>query len=216
MHKRTPYLAVEMFLLCAVLPTYIIVFKKAVFMLPFLWGTALVCWLIYRRSHHEQLKTIWKWRAVNGKNLTPILVRWIICSALIVAFTYFYDPAKMFNIILKNPSFVPKLMIFYPIFSALPQEFIFCTFFFDRYAPFFQTDRAKIIASAIVFAYAHVLYINPIAPALSLIGGLIFAATYAKTKSLALVTIEHGLYGNVLFLSGLGWYFWSGALANAH
>ncbi len=66
------------------------------------------------------------------------------------------------------------------------------------------------IASAVMFAYAHLLYINPVAPTLSLLGGLIFASTYLKTKSLALVTIEHGLYGNVLFLIGLGYYFYGG------
>ena len=40
----------------------------------------------------------------------------------------------------------------------------------------------------------------------------IFASTYSKTKSLALVTIEHGLYGISLFLIGLGWYFYGGAV----
>ena len=102
------------------------------------------------------------------------------------------------------------LVTFYPVFSALPQEFIFCSFFFARYAPFFGTGRGMVLASAVIFAYAHVLYINPIAPVMSLLGGLIFAQTYWKSKSLALVTIEHSLYGISLFFSGLGWYFYSG------
>lgn len=32
----------------------------------------------------------------------------------------------------------------------------------------------------------------------------------SKTRSLALVTIEHGLNGNVLFPVGLEWYFYGG------
>jgi membrane protease YdiL (CAAX protease family) len=96
------------------------------------------------------------------------------------------------------------------VLSALPQEFIFCSFFFERYKAFFGEGRGMIVASAVVFAYAHCLYLNPVAPTLSLLGGLIFASTYRKTKSLALVTIEHGLYGNALFLIGLGTYFYSG------
>jgi len=100
----------------------------------------------------------------------------------------------------------------YPILSALPQEFIFCSFFFERYKKFFPNEKVMIVASAVVFAFAHVLFINWVAPVLSFIAGLIFAMTYAKTKSLALVTIEHGLYGNVLFLVGLGWYFYGGAV----
>ena len=70
-----------------------------------------------------------------------------------------------------------------------------------------------VIASAIIFAYAHVLYINWVAPSLGIIAGLIFADTFRKHRSLALVTIEHGLYGNALFVIGLGWYFYSGAVA---
>lgn len=81
-----------------------------------------------------------------------------------------------------------------------------------RYKPFFKSRKARVWASAIVFAYAHVLFINPVAPVLSFIAGLIFASTFAKTKSLALVTIEHSMYGLVLFAVGLGWYFWGGAL----
>jgi membrane protease YdiL (CAAX protease family) len=127
-------------------------------------------------------------------------------------FLFYYDPGKLFYILKEKPEIIPFLMVFYPVFSALPQEFIFCTFFFERYKSFFPTTQARIIASAIVFAYAHVLFINPVAPALSFIAGLIFAGTFAKTKSLALVTIEHSLYGVALFIIGLGWYFWGGAL----
>lgn len=210
------WLAIEFTLLCIVLPTIIIVFRLAPFMFFFLWSACAVCWLIYRRYHYKDIETLWNWRAVTWDNLKPILARWIICCVLMLAFTYLYDPDKLFNIIKRNPSFVPWLLVLYPILSALPQEFIFCTFFFERYTPFFKTEKARILASAIVFAYAHILFINPVAPPLSFIGGLIFARTFAKTRSLALVTIEHGLYGNALFLIGLGWYFWAGALTMAH
>ena len=131
-----------------------------------------------------------------------------------LVFIYFYDPTQMFGIFERTPWYFPIfLCIMYPLLSALPQEFIFCSFFFERYKKFFPTDKIMIIASAIVFAYAHVLFIKLGAPALSFFAGIIFAMTYAKTKSLALVTIEHGLYGNVLFIVGLGWYFYGGAVA---
>lgn len=118
---------------------------------------------------------------------------------------------RLFYIVKERPQLLLFLLFFYPIFSALPQEFIFCTFFFQRYKPFFKSRKARVWASAIVFAYAHVLFINPVAPVLSFIAGLIFASTFAKTM-LALVTIEHSMYGLVLFAVGLGWYFWGGAL----
>jgi hypothetical protein len=64
----------------------------------------------------------------------------------------------------------------------------------------------------VTFAYVHVLFINWVAPPLSLIAGYIFATTYARTRSLSLVTFEHGLYGNSIFLIGLGWFFWGGSI----
>lgn len=127
-------------------------------------------------------------------------------------FLYFVDPSRMFELVQERPRLVVFLLLLYPLLSALPQEFIFCSFFFERYKPFFKTGWPMIFASAVVFAYAHVLFINWVAPLLSFIAGLIFAETYARHKSLALVTIEHGLYGNYLFVVGLGWYFYGGAV----
>ncbi len=209
---NTLYLAVEFTLLCVFLPTVIIVFRLAPYMFLFLWSAWGFCWAVYRRYHMTDMGRLWKWSAVNRKNLKPILLRWIVCVILMTVFTWWYDPEKLFYMIREKPQIIPFLMVFYPVFSAMPQEFIFCSFFFERYTYFFKTDRIRIIASAIVFAYAHVLFINPVAPVFSFIGGLIFAGTFARTRSLALVTIEHGIYGISLFLIGLGWYFWAGAL----
>ena len=206
-------LVAEFLLLCIALPATIVVYRLAPFMFFFLWSAAAYCWLIYRLDHHESLKQVWKWEAVTKENLKIILPRWVLCCIGMLLFTWAYDPEKLFNIILHRPGFVPFLLVLYPVLSALPQEFIFCSFFFERYHRFFPTEKAKILASALVFAFAHMLFINWIAPVFSFIGGLIFAHTYSKTRSLALVTIEHGLYGNALFLIGMGWYFWHGALA---
>ena len=104
------------------------------------------------------------------------------------------------------------MLLLYPLFSALPQEFIFCKFFFYRYKTIFKTNFNLIASSAIFFSIAHILFLNFLAPVLSFIGGLLFANTYNKHKSLLLVSIEHGLYGNSLFFLGLGWYFWGGSL----
>lgn len=205
-------LAVEFFLLCIVLPTIIIVFKLAPYMFTFLWATALYCWFFVLRPEKSFRRDVWKWEAVTWAALRPILLRWVAACIGMTAFLYVVDPARMFELVLEKPYLVLSLFLLYPIVSALPQELIFCSFFFRRYAPFFKTERSMILASALVFAYAHVLFINWVAPLLSLIAGLIFAHTYAKSRSLALVTIEHGLYGNYLFFVGLGWYFFGGAV----
>lgn len=205
-------LGLEFLLLCVVVPGIIITQHYAAFMLAFLWGACGYCAIVYRRKFFKGWKALWHWEAVNWANMKPILIRWALACVGMLVFTWFYDPEKLFNIWYRNPTFLAVLFALYPLLSALPQEFIFCSFFFKRYEPFFGQGWRMIIASAAVFAYAHVLYINPVAPTISFVGGLIFAHTFLKTKSLALITIEHGLYGNALFLIGLGYYFYSGAV----
>ncbi|QYY36291.1 CPBP family intramembrane glutamic endopeptidase [Ruficoccus sp. ZRK36] len=203
-------LALEFLLLCVGLPTVIIVYRLAAEMLLFLWAAALYCGIVYRLKFHRGWGEVWRWGEVNWANLRVILPRFVLVAAAMVAFLYFYDPGRMLYLPREKAGFMLILFVAYPLLSALPQEFIFCTFFFARYQLFFPAQWAIVGASAVVFAYAHVLFINPVAPTLSFVGGLIFASTYAKTRSLALVTIEHALYGNFLFFIGLGWYFYGG------
>lgn len=207
------FIFVEFIVLCIGLPAYIIETKSAPFMFSFLWGATLYGFIILRLVYHDHLRDIWKWQAVTWENLKIVLGRWILACVLMTGFLYLYDPDRMFSLLLNRPLFLPVLFVLYPLVSALPQEFIFCSFIFERYKIFFGQGLGMVLVSAVIFAYAHLLYINPVAPALSLIAGLIFAMTYLKTRSLALVTIEHGLYGNYLFFVGLGWYFYSGGVA---
>lgn len=65
----------------------------------------------------------------------------------------------------------------------------------------------RIGASALAFGWMHLVYGNLVAIGLTLAGGWYFADTYAKTGSLRLATLEHALYGNLLFTIGLGGFF---------
>lgn len=202
----------EFWLLCLALPTFIIVEKMALFMFAFLWSACAYTLLILLYIYRQNIRHMWKWQAVTWTALKPILLRWIVCTIGMVLFTLWYDPDRMWYLVNEKPQIIPFLLVLYPLLSALPQEIIFCSFFFKRYECFFGNGKWMVLASALLFAYAHMLFINPVAPSLSFIAGLIFAQTYRTTQSLALVTIEHGLYGNALFVIGLGWYFYHGAL----
>lgn len=207
-------LGVEFFLLCIALPSVIIAFRLAPHMFAFLWSAALYGLAVWRYKYGPvNWKEMWNWSAVTWDAMKPILLRWVLAVAGMVALCLLIDADRFLYLPREKPVVVLFLLFLYPVLSALPQEFIFCTFFFRRYERFFGHGKAMLWASAIVFAFAHVLFINWVAPALSLIAGLIFAGTYAKSRSLALVTIEHGLYGNALFVIGLGWYFYGGAVA---
>ena len=206
------FLIAEFLLLCVALPSVVIAYRLGGYMFFFLWAATLYCFLIDRKFLHKKGEDIWRFTQVNGKNLKPILLRFFFATILLIGFTWWYDSDKLFVLVHERPDIIPRILIFYTLISALPQEYIFCHFFFRRYKSFFGNGRLMIVMSAIVFAYAHVLFINPIAPVFSFLAGLLFAYTYQKTKSLALVTLEHGLYGNAIFIVGLGYYFYSGAL----
>jgi hypothetical protein len=45
---------------------------------------------------------------------------------------------------------------------------------------------------------------------MSFVGGLLFAYTFTRARSLPLVALEHGLWGDWLFTLGLGSYFYGG------
>lgn len=212
MMNNRPYLVIEFILLCLALPTVVWMFTLAPYMFALLWGAAFYCYFIFRAVFKDTLKNEWKFNAIHWGNLKPILIRWVIASAVIFAFVYFYEPDRLLGIPRHNPEIIPFLVLAYPLISALPQEFIFCSFFLRRYTRFFTSTTMQIIASAVVFGYAHMLFINWIAPVFSFFAGLIFASTYIKTRSLSLVTLEHALYGNSIFLIGLGWYFYSGGV----
>jgi membrane protease YdiL (CAAX protease family) len=67
-------------------------------------------------------------------------------------------------------------------------------------------------ASGLVFCYAHIIYRNPVALLLTLAGGFMFAHTYLRSASLWFSSIEHALYGDLVFTMGLGYYLYSGAI----
>jgi uncharacterized protein len=206
------YLMIEFLLLCVALPTFIIISKNAPFMFAFLWGATLYCFLVLYFQRGLNFPEIWNWKAVRWDSMKMVLLRWVLVTLAMMVFINFYAPEHVLELPKRNPQLLLMLFFLYPVLSALPQEFIFCSFFFRRYRYYFGSGFYMILTSALLFAFAHMLYINPVAPALSFLGGLIFAGDYARHRSLALVTIEHGLYGNSLFFTGLGYYFYSGAV----
>jgi len=202
---------IELIIIGIVIPSIVIIYKLAGYTLIILWIISLYCLVIHIKYNRNKIKDIFLFKKVNRKNLRLILFRWIVISICLAFFTYHFFPDKFLFLQKNNPNFIWLLFIFYPFFSALPQEFIFCTFFFNRYKNIITPAYIPIM-SALFFTFSHFFFINLIAPTLSIFAGLIFAHTYRKTNSLALVTLEHSLYGNTLFYIGLGYYFWGGSI----
>jgi uncharacterized protein len=136
-----------------------------------------------------------------------ILIRFGVMALLIFGLLTFSSSYPLFADLEENRKLVLMLML-YPLLSALPQELIFRQFFFYRYAGLFQNPKVLIIVNVVIFSFAHIYFSNWIVVAVTLAGGLIFAITFLKTRSLLVVTIEHTLYGLMILSSGLSIHFY--------
>ncbi len=207
------YILMELIIIAMIIPSIILIYRLANYVIPILWIISIYALIIFNKYHKkEKFLEILNFNAFTKNNVEKIMVRWFFLTIVIYLITFYFYDDKLFSIQKQNPYFLLVILLVYPIFSALPQEFIFTTYFFNRYESIVPS-KYQIIMSAVIFTYAHVLFINFIAPFLSIFGGMIFASTYKETKSLSLVTFEHALYGNSLFFMGLGYYFWGGSVS---
>jgi len=65
--------------------------------------------------------------------------------------------------------------------------------------------------SGLAFAFAHIIFRNPIAVAVTIIGGACFAHTYLSTGSMLLADFEHAVDGLAVFSFGFGRFLYLGA-----
>ncbi len=151
----------------------------------------------------------------------PILTEWRVLVAFVVlvsagsaALVQVLNPAALLAMPQRMPDLWLRIMIFYPLLSALPQELLYRVLFFERYGALFADPRQGLAANAACFALAHLFYLNWVAVALTFPGGLIFAWAYASKRSFGLAFLLHMLAGQILFTAGLGIYFYHGAIGS--
>ena len=214
-HNRI-WLITELLFLVIGLPALLFAVLPLKLLLPIIWAAALYGYGITRYTLPDSLAAWWGRSDITWVNLKPILRRFLLNAALLTLATWYFAPQLLFNFILNQPLFWLVIMILYPILSVIPQEIIFRSFFFSRYATIFPKPWMMILASGFAFSLAHILFHNWIAPVLCLAGGVIFASTYQRHPSLLLVSLEHALYGDFLFTVGLGRYFYHGVVPATH
>ena len=183
---------------------------------------ALLCDRSFDRSR------LWNPRALRPV-LVTILVRFVVLAGLLTLVTWQLEDAmplraalarlgygvdwpavRLFSLPLGHPGLWAIIMVFYPAISVWPQEVLYRAFFFHRYARILPAPAARIALSALVFGFMHIVFMNPVAPLLCTLGGLLFAQTYHRTHSLFAASFEHALYGCWVFTVGLGAYFYGG------
>ena len=141
------------------------------------------------------------WKLFAIRSLAVFVLLYVV---MVVAY-----PMEVFNFPLQVPLIWLLVMIFYPLLSALPQELLYRSFFFHRYRHLFS-ESTLVIVSSVAFAHLHIVFKNLPAVLLSLIAGYIFSVSYKETRSLLFVTLEHAVYGCLMFTLGLGMFFYNG------
>jgi uncharacterized protein len=148
------------------------------------------------------------------------LARWLplflgflaACIVAIFGLVLLFVPDQLFGFPRRDPVTWGLVMLLYPPISVLGQELIFRPLFYRRYGDLFPSETVALFVNAAVFSLAHAFYQNWIAVSLTFAGGLVFAWAYQRSGSFALVFILHTLAGHVLFTSGLGAFFYHGAI----
>lgn len=203
-------LALEYALLFFTLPTLWVldVFRPPLILMLCVLALGCLGYLLRKRDFDRSL--LWNASAVP-RRMGWVLGIFIVSAAIMTAAVYFAMPHRFLELPRRRPELWLIIMVFYPLFSVYPQEIIFRVFLFERYRPLFQHRWPLIVGSAAAFAYGHIIFGSPVSVILTLLGGLLFAKTYADSRSTLLVAIEHALYGCFIFTVGLGYYFYTGA-----
>ena len=203
----------EMLALFIGMPGLLIIFRHYVsgILVILIMLAACGCWMILKRQPGFDRRTLWNARDF-GRHVGRTLLVFVPLGVVAAVISYLYMPGSFFAFPRTHFIFWLLVMVLYPILSAYPQELIYRTFFFSRYRTLFKTDRQLAVASAIVFGWGHVFLGNWIAPLFATLGGLLFGRTWQRSNSLLQTALEHGLWGNLLFTVGIGWYFYAGSI----
>jgi membrane protease YdiL (CAAX protease family) len=133
--------------------------------------------------------------AASGERrpLRPSPLRWIELLALFVAAPALLAVLPGFLVlpaVLAAAALWLLIVLAYPLLSVYPQEVLFRAFYIHRYGPLFPSAVARIVSSAAVFGYAHLVLHNAPAIALTLVGGLLFGHTYERTRSVLVASLR--------------------------
>lgn len=147
-----------------------------------------------------------EWRLILGLALAT--------AAICVAFVFALVPHRFLEIPRHRPELWLLILAAYPLLSALPQEVIYRSLFFERYGALFPGRWAAILANGAAFGFGHLFYDNLITIAMTSVGGAVMGWAYLRRRSMLLAWVLHALAGQILFTVGLGVYFYHGAVGS--
>lgn len=148
------------------------------------------------------------WRGLDWGHVALVAA---IAAAGCVGMVLWLVPGQFLSLPRRMPELWLMIMALYPLLSALPQEVVFRPLFFRRYGGLFPGVGAAAAVNALLFGLAHLMFWNWVAVGLSVVGGAIFAHGYLR-GGFAMAVVLHAVCGAIMFTSGLGMFFYHGAV----
>lgn len=139
--------------------------------------------------------------------LKEIGTRFLVIAILTTLVLYFQNKEQLFNVIVNKPDLWFKFSGIYILFSVIPQELIYRTFFVKRYQELIKKEWLFILINSTLFSFAHIWFQSWTVLAFTFVGSLLFIKTYLKIKSTWFIILEHSLYGVWLYTVGYGALF---------
>jgi len=196
----------EFLLLFGGAPLLLLLIRDRWLTVGLLWAGAAGALYYNRKFCHDRFPA----GEPGGRKIKSVLLRFAVLAPIITAATWIAVPGWFLSFPRELPGLWVMVMVLYPLFSVWPQEMLYRAFLYRRYEPLFGTGAGYIIASALAFGFMHIIFLNAVSVALSAAGGFLFAGNYARNRSLTLVSLEHALYGCLIFTVGLGRFFFTG------
>jgi uncharacterized protein len=203
---RKSLLIVEFLGLFVAIPLYLFLHKPSVPPIPLLWIFALYCLIMLRSDPNFDRSQLWNPDPLRGQ-VRSILSLFVLGIVLISGAVYAFAPALLFSFLKTHPVIWALVMLLYPVLSVYPQGMVYRVFVMHRYRGIVKKQWALVLLSALAFSFMHIVFRNPVAVALTLAGGPIFAYRQLRTHSLFVSSAEHALYGCFVFTIGLGQFF---------
>lgn len=149
------------------------------------------------------------WMTIDWLEMALVAMITAVVSAILVLWLI---PGQLLRLPRRAPELWMMIMLLYPVLSALPQEVAFRLLFFRRYGALFPDERLALLASGATFALAHLVFWSPVTLAMTFAGGILFARAYLGRGGFAAAVVMHAICGLIVFTSGLGTFFYHGAI----
>jgi uncharacterized protein len=208
---RSFYLAAEALALFVLLPGAVALEKIRINPILLLLAFTVLCLAVLLRDRSFDRRQMWRPRAI-GIYWRTMLAVFLIGGVVISLGVWLLRPDLLFMLVKDSPRIWVLVLVLYPLFSVYPQELVYRAFFFHRYRELFRNRWVMIMTNAAAFSFMHIVFQNWVAVIMTFVGGLLFAHTYERTRSLTAVSLEHALYGCYIFTIGLGRYFYHGGV----